>query len=432
MAHGKVAIFNPVAWDPAPGPRRAAGYGWHEAPRGSLGHWVEIEGKSIKNYQAVVPTTWNAGPRDAQGQRGAYEASLLSTPVADPDRPLEDPAHHSFLRSLHRLRGARDRRQGREVYTPSREGRGGYLGGPVQLITRPTSTPKARRRIESTHMSDARHPMLPESATVAVYVWQYPAAAVPLGPGHLDWRSLLHRLLHPQSVHRGPGATSVPDGLVPLRPRSLRDALHRAVPAAPVSVLRRQPLGATGGSTCRCEAEQFKEMLEVMKFYAFIRPTPISKIGHNAMAAFSYIGLYALVLVEIVTGLVMFNWLRHSPILGPLVGWIPRLVSFPNLRLIHFFLMFVFIAFGIFHVHLCHADLARGEARTDGQHFHRLQGHSGRRAGRRRAACGGRAILVGRTPGPRGSPWTRSSIAAPVPRRSTWASTADQGVRPTG
>ena len=51
-------------------------------------------------------------------------------------------------------------------------------------------------------------------------------------------------------------------------------------------------------------------------------------------------------LVEIVTGLVMFNWLRHSAILGLLVGWIPGLVSIPNLRLIHFFLMFVFIAFG--------------------------------------------------------------------------------------
>ena len=52
-------------------------------------------------------------------------------------------------------------------------------------------------------------------------------------------------------------------------------------------------------------------------------------------------------------GLVLFNWLRHSPILGPLVGWIPRVIALPNLRLIHFFLMFVFIAFGIFHVHLC-------------------------------------------------------------------------------
>src|SRR5579864_5963340 len=94
-------------------------------------------------------------------------------------------------------------------------------------------------------------------------------------------------------------------------------------------------------------------MWQVMKFYCFIRPKPVSKIGHNAMAAFSYFGLYSLVLVEIATGLVLFNWLRHSPVLGPLVGWIPRLTALPNLRLIHVLLMYVFIAFGVFHVHLC-------------------------------------------------------------------------------
>jgi Ni/Fe-hydrogenase 1 B-type cytochrome subunit len=98
---------------------------------------------------------------------------------------------------------------------------------------------------------------------------------------------------------------------------------------------------------------QWKEMIEVSKFYAFLRPTPVSKVGHNAMAAASYIGIYGLALVEIVSGLVMYNWLRHSPILTPLVGWIPRVVNIQNIRLIHFFLMFVFIAFGILHVHLC-------------------------------------------------------------------------------
>jgi Ni,Fe-hydrogenase I large subunit len=95
MAHGKVAIFNGVRWDPSSWPASAAGYGWHEAPRGALGHWVSIRGRSIENYQAVVPSTWNAGPRDAQGQRGAYEAALVGTPVADGARPLE------LLRTIH-------------------------------------------------------------------------------------------------------------------------------------------------------------------------------------------------------------------------------------------------------------------------------------------------------------------------------------------
>lgn len=95
LASGNVRIHNGEKWDPNSWPKSARGFGFFEAPRGSLGHWVEIEDQAIKNYQAVVPSTWNAGPRDARGQRGAYEAALLKTPVADPDRPLE------ILRTIH-------------------------------------------------------------------------------------------------------------------------------------------------------------------------------------------------------------------------------------------------------------------------------------------------------------------------------------------
>lgn len=95
MAHGNVAIHNGEKWDPDSWPKSCRGFGFHEAPRGSLGHWIEIENKQIVNYQAVVPSTWNAGPRDASGQRGAYEAALVGTPIADPNRPLE------ILRTVH-------------------------------------------------------------------------------------------------------------------------------------------------------------------------------------------------------------------------------------------------------------------------------------------------------------------------------------------
>lgn len=95
MAHGNVAIHNKEKWDPDTWPKSCQGFGLEEAPRGSLGHWVQIENKKIVNYQAVVPSTWNAGPRDARGQRGAYEAALLKTPIADPERPLE------ILRTVH-------------------------------------------------------------------------------------------------------------------------------------------------------------------------------------------------------------------------------------------------------------------------------------------------------------------------------------------
>ncbi len=92
---GDVTTANIQKWDPESWPKSAKGVGFTEAPRGALGHWVRIEDGKIDNYQCVVPTTWNAGPRDAQGNIGAYEASLLDTPMADPEQPLE------ILRTVH-------------------------------------------------------------------------------------------------------------------------------------------------------------------------------------------------------------------------------------------------------------------------------------------------------------------------------------------
>ena len=82
-------------WEPDSWPKEAQGWGWHEPPRGSLAHWVVIRDRKIANYQAVVPTTWNSGPRDADGQPGPYEQALVGVPVADPERPLE------LLRTVH-------------------------------------------------------------------------------------------------------------------------------------------------------------------------------------------------------------------------------------------------------------------------------------------------------------------------------------------
>jgi hydrogenase large subunit len=71
------------------------GMGMHEAPRGSLSHWVVIEKGAFTNYQAVVPTTWNASPRDEKGVPGPYESSLMGTPVVEAEKPLE------VLRTVH-------------------------------------------------------------------------------------------------------------------------------------------------------------------------------------------------------------------------------------------------------------------------------------------------------------------------------------------
>ena len=76
-------------------PDSGFGYGTTEAPRGALGHWIEIKNKKIHNYQLVVPTTWNGSPRDEKGVRGPFEESLIGTPVRDAKRPLE------ILRTIH-------------------------------------------------------------------------------------------------------------------------------------------------------------------------------------------------------------------------------------------------------------------------------------------------------------------------------------------
>ncbi len=95
MAGGDLRNADTSRWSRSSWPKEAQGWGFHEAPRGALGHWIRIKNGKIVNYQAVVPTTWNASPRDAQGQRGPYEAALIGTPVADPERPLE------ILRTIH-------------------------------------------------------------------------------------------------------------------------------------------------------------------------------------------------------------------------------------------------------------------------------------------------------------------------------------------
>ncbi|QGU32966.1 nickel-dependent hydrogenase large subunit [Thermochromatium tepidum] len=92
---GDVRTFNERFWEPETWPRSARGVGHMEAPRGALGHWIHIEDGKTANYQAVVPSTWNAGPRDAQGRSGPYEAALQGQTLLDPEQPIE------ILRTVH-------------------------------------------------------------------------------------------------------------------------------------------------------------------------------------------------------------------------------------------------------------------------------------------------------------------------------------------
>jgi [NiFe] hydrogenase large subunit len=92
---GNIKSGDTATYTPYRMPDRGMGVGLNDVPRGSLGHWVQIEDKKIKNYQYIVPSTWNLGPRDASGKLGPVEEALIGTPVADPKKPLE------VLRTVH-------------------------------------------------------------------------------------------------------------------------------------------------------------------------------------------------------------------------------------------------------------------------------------------------------------------------------------------
>ena len=93
---GDTRTFNETLWEPSSWPSSAQGVGYTEAPRGALAHYIVIKDEKIDNYQAVVPSTWNAGPRDPSGQPGAYEAALEDNhEMHDPAQPIE------ILRTIH-------------------------------------------------------------------------------------------------------------------------------------------------------------------------------------------------------------------------------------------------------------------------------------------------------------------------------------------
>ena len=95
IKNGDTRMANTELWEPSTWPAESKGVGFGEAPRGALSHWIRIKDGKTENYQQVVPSTWNASPRDPKGQRSAYESTLLGTPVADEHLPLE------IIRTIH-------------------------------------------------------------------------------------------------------------------------------------------------------------------------------------------------------------------------------------------------------------------------------------------------------------------------------------------
>jgi len=98
-------------------------------------------------------------------------------------------------------------------------------------------------------------------------------------------------------------------------------------------------------------ARQRKSLRGAFQYYTFQRGEPFPQIGHNTLAALTYLGVFAILAWECLTGLVLFSQVLHSSMLNALVGWIPRIIDIQTLRMSHYLFMFILMGFGIHHVY---------------------------------------------------------------------------------
>jgi Ni/Fe-hydrogenase 1 B-type cytochrome subunit len=99
------------------------------------------------------------------------------------------------------------------------------------------------------------------------------------------------------------------------------------------------------------EGHRFRQFIDTVKYYLFIRPEPVAEIGHNPLASSAYAGVFVLFTIEIVTGFTLLNDLLQNRFLNFCFGWLPRLIDIQYLRTTHFLVMFLFGAFLIHHVY---------------------------------------------------------------------------------
>jgi Ni/Fe-hydrogenase 1 B-type cytochrome subunit len=215
----------------------------------------------------------------------------------------------------------------------------------------PLSTESLEAKGEQLNMVDPHHPLTHQRETVGVYVWQYPLRLFHWGMViSIVALSFTGYYIHDPFII---GQVKYPFLMGWFR------FVHETFGMILIALfLLRMALFFQGNSWVGwrryvpLRIAQWKEMVNVAKFYLFINPRPVARIGHNAMAAFAYVGIYGLMALELITGLVLYTNLGHNGFLRAIVGWIPALINVQNLRLIHFFLMFVFLAFAVFHIHL--------------------------------------------------------------------------------
>lgn len=96
---------------------------------------------------------------------------------------------------------------------------------------------------------------------------------------------------------------------------------------------------------------QWRGMGQMVAYYSFLRKDLVHNVGHNALAAVTYMVMFTLMLIEIITGLTLYTHVRGDWLLAPLFSWLPRIIDIQHLRLTHFCIMFAFFVFVIHHVY---------------------------------------------------------------------------------
>ena len=332
MDKGDLRIVDTGKWDPSSWPKEAFGAGFHEAPRGSLGHWVHIKDGVIANYQCIVPSTWNAGPRDGAEKRGPYEAALLKTPVRGPQAAAGDPPHRPLLRPLHGLRGPRGGR-GTEGAGASEDAMRAMAAHPPEELPHPAVRGTRIRVyvwdlvVRNTHWVIAlAMAILIATGLYIAHPFGFPGTTP--GPHFLmGWVRMVHfyaAIVFTLSVvvrivwfFTSPVALRA---VAPVHPRA-------AVPPARAAQL---PSSSTPSSVAR----------------------PPDVIGHNPLAGLSYLGVFLLYLVMITSGLAMYAadalpgaYMKSFQFLIPIYG------SLQMARFIHHLVMWVLILFVTLHVY---------------------------------------------------------------------------------
>ncbi len=294
----------PTTW-----PATAQGYGYLDAPRGALGHWVQIEDGKISRYQCVVPSTWNCSPRDAQGQIGPYEAALMDNhPLVDPEQPIE------ILRTIHSFDPCMA--CGVHVLDATGEARDGGEGPMTNARQRPWPGGEAPWPLRQ----DKVRPSLGVPLALAA-----PGDALDLRrAASPSWSSPASTSAGRTSDQLGRRAATIPDGLDPLHP------LHggrrsSSLPPSSGSTGCSSGTSSSGGSAlfpCADHAAG-RTCARCSKKYLLIEPERAPHyLGHNPLQQVTYSLLYLIAIVQVVTGFAMYGLSNPGGFFYTLFAWV--------------------------------------------------------------------------------------------------------------